>query len=90
MEDRRQHPYSPNALDTQLGSEAASIVDVRRDALMADALGRSPNDVERRRNALPSGRRVVRQVVTTCFHGRELNEGVEAAFRIMGIEVPLP
>jgi hypothetical protein len=66
------------------------IVDVRRDALMADALGWSPNDVEQRRNALPSGRRVVRQVVTTCFHGHELNEGVEAAFRIMGIEAALP
>jgi hypothetical protein len=89
MDDRR-HSDSQNALDTQLGSEAAPIVDVRRDALMADALGWSPNDVERRRNDLPSGHRVVRHVVTSCFHGRELNEGVEAAFRIMGIEVPSP
>jgi hypothetical protein len=89
MEDRR-HSDSQNALDTQPGSEAAPIVDVRRNAPVADALGWSPNDAEQRRNALPSGRRVVRQVVTTCFHGRQLNEGVEAAFRIMGIEAPLP
>jgi hypothetical protein len=34
----------------------------------------------------PSGR----QIVTTCFHGDELNEGIAAAFRIMGIEAPLP
>ncbi len=89
MEDRR-HSDSQNALVIQLGAEAAPIVGVRRDAPVADALGCSPNDVEQRRNALPSGRQVVRQVVTTCFHGHELSQGIEAAFRIMGIGAPLP
>jgi hypothetical protein len=31
-----------------------------------------------------------RRIVTYCFRGRELGEGIAAAFRIMGIEPPLP
>jgi hypothetical protein len=42
--------------------------------------------VEPRRDDPTRGRRIV----TYCFHGRELGEGIAAAFRIMGIELPLP
>jgi hypothetical protein len=85
MDDRR-HSDSQIALDTQLGSEAAPIVNARRDTPMADAPRCSPDDRMQRRNDPPSRRRVV----TTCFHGDELNEGIITAFRIMGIDAPLP
>jgi hypothetical protein len=71
---------------TELGSKPEPFVaDVRRDTPVADASCRSPDDVEQR-NDPPSGC----QVVTYCFHGHELGQGMAAAFRIMGIDAPLP
>jgi hypothetical protein len=66
-------------------------MDDRQRSNSPDALDAQPGPepaptVEPWRDDPPSGR----QVVTTCFHGRELNEGIAAAFRIMGIEAPLP
>jgi hypothetical protein len=82
--DDRKHSISPDALYARLGSEAAPIiVDVRRDAdfadagtLLADAFHRSPDGIEERRTELPSGR----------VHGHQVNQGVAAALRLMGVE----
>jgi rhodanese-related sulfurtransferase len=88
MYDR--HSISPRDLYAKLGSDAAPIViDVRREAdfagadrLLAPALRRSPDEVEYWRSDLPSGR----PVVTYCFHGQELSQGVAAALRLMGVD----
>jgi rhodanese-related sulfurtransferase len=91
--DDRKNSISPAALCARLGSETGPIVaDACRDAdfagaetLVADALHRSPDAVEERRTELPDGR----QVVSYCFHGREVSQGVAAALRLMGIEANL-
>jgi rhodanese-related sulfurtransferase len=88
--DDRKHPISPDGFCVRLGSETAPIVvDVRRDAdfasadrLVADALHHSPDAVEEWRTELPGGR----QIVSYCFHGREVSQGVAAALRLMGME----
>jgi rhodanese-related sulfurtransferase len=88
--DQSKHSISPHDLYARLGSEAAPIiVDVRRDAefagadaLITDAFHCSPDDVEQWRKDLPSGR----PVVTYCFHGHEVSQGVTAALRLMGVE----
>ena len=85
-----RNSISPNALYARLGSESAPIiVDVRRDAdfagadtLVADAFHRSPDQAEQWRTDLPGGR----QIVTYCIHGREVSQGVAAAWRLMGVE----
>jgi hypothetical protein len=89
MDDRRS-PISPDALHVRRACDPAPIiVDARRDAdfasaeaLVADALHRSPDAVEEWRTELPGGR----QVVSYCFHGREVSQGVAAALRLMGME----
>jgi rhodanese-related sulfurtransferase len=88
--DRSKHSISPHDLYARLGSETAPIVvDVRRssdflnaDKLVAAAFHCSPNEVEHWREKLPSGR----PVVTYCFHGNEVSQGVAAALRVMGVE----
>jgi len=88
--DDRKHSISPDALYARLGSETTPIVvDVRRDAdfagadtLVADAFHCSPDNVEQWQADLPSGR----QVVTHCFHGQQVSQGVAAALRIIGVE----
>ena len=88
--DDRQNSISPHDLGARPGSETAPIIaDARRDAdfasartLVADALHRSPDVVEQCRTDLPGGRRVV----SYCFHGREVSQGVAAARRLMAME----
>jgi hypothetical protein len=88
--DDRKNPISPDGFCARLGSETAPIVvDVRRDAgfasadrLVADALHLSPDTVEERQTELPGGR----QVVSYCFHGREVSQGLAAALHLMGME----
>jgi hypothetical protein len=87
--DDRKNSTSPDALYVRRVCDPAPIVDVRRDAdfasartLVADALHRSPDAVEECRTDLPSGR----QVVSYCFRGRAVSQGVAAALRLMGIE----
>jgi hypothetical protein len=66
-------------------------MDDRRHSSSQKALDAQPGSepapiVESWRDDPPCGRRVA----TYCFHGHELNEGIAAAFRIMGIEAPSP
>jgi rhodanese-related sulfurtransferase len=80
--DRNTNSISPRDLYARLGSEAAPIVvDVRRDddfandhRLVVSAFHRSPEEVERWREDLPSGR----PVVAYCFHGHQVSQGVES------------
>ncbi len=89
------HSNPPDSLHPRRGSETApsetapDIVDVRRDTdsvaattLIAEALHRSPDNVEERRTDFPDGR----QVVSYCIHGREVSQGMAAALRLMGME----
>jgi hypothetical protein len=88
--DDRKNSISRDAFCARLGSETAPIaVDACGDAdfasagqLVADALHRSPDAVEEWRTELPGGR----QVVSYCFHGCEVSQGVAAALRLMGME----
>jgi hypothetical protein len=84
--DDRMHSDSQDTACVRLGSEPKPIVDAPRDTPGADALRHSLDDVEQRRDDLSRQR----QVVTYCFHGPELGEGMAAAFRMMGIDAPLP
>lgn len=87
--DENDISMSPHDLYASLGSDAAPIVvDVRRDVdfasadrLASPAFHRSPNDVEQWRDELPDGRRVV----TCCFHGDQVSQGVATALRLMGV-----
>jgi rhodanese-related sulfurtransferase len=88
--DGHSHSISPHDLYAKLGSDSAPVViDVRRAAAFANAeriivpaFHRSPDEVERWRPDLPSGR----PVVTYCVHGHEVSQGVAAALRLVGIE----
>lgn len=88
--DGRKLSISPHDVYARIGTDAAPIiVDVRRDADLADsdrlvvpAFHRSPDDVEQWRTDLPGGR----QIVTYCFHGDQVSQGVAAALRIMGVD----
>jgi rhodanese-related sulfurtransferase len=88
--DGNEHSISPQDLYAKLGSEAAPVVvDVRRaaafagaDRILVPAFHRSPEEVERWRADLPSGR----PVVAYCVHGHEVSQGVAAALRLAGIE----
>jgi rhodanese-related sulfurtransferase len=81
---------SPADLHTRLGTAAAPIVvDVRRPAdfakageLIISAMHRDPDEVERWRKDLPSGR----QVVVHCVHGHQVSQGAAAALRAAGID----
>jgi hypothetical protein len=85
--DDRKNSNSLDAFDARPGSETAPIIaDLRRETPEADAFRCSPDDVEQGRNDPASAR----HVVTYCFHGHELSQGVAAAFRIMGVGLPLP
>lgn len=83
MDDR--HPSIPPEASSELSSGAAPIIDhVRshvRDTHAADAIHCRPSGVEEQRTGPPDGR----QVVTYCFHGEQLSEGIAAALRIMGL-----
>src|SRR5215831_6263019 len=81
---------SPANLYARLGTAAAPIVvDVRRPAdfakaneLIISAVHRDPDEVERWRKDLPSGR----QVVVHCVHGHQVSQGVAAALRPAGVD----
>ena len=88
--DGQQPSVSPHDLYRRLGIASAPIViDVRRapafeaaDSLIASAFHRNPDDVERWRRDLPSGR----PVVAYCVHGHEVSQGVTAALRAAGVD----
>lgn len=88
--DGDKHSISPHDLYARLGSDATPIlIDVRRaadfanaDRLVVSAIHRSPDEVERWRSDLPSDH----AIVTYCFHGREVSQGVAEALRVMGVE----
>jgi rhodanese-related sulfurtransferase len=88
--DQSKYSISPHDLYARLVSDTAPIVvDVRRDddfantdRLVVPAFHRSPDEVERWREDLPSGR----PVVAYCFHGHEVSQGVASALRIMGVD----
>ena len=88
--DPNKLSISPQDLYARLGCEGAPIiVDVRPDAdfagadsLVAPAFRYAPDHVESWQKDLPRGR----QVVTCCFHGHDLSQGVAAALRFMGTE----
>ena len=81
---------SPAELHARLGTAAAPIVvDVRRPAdfakageLIISAVHRDPDEVERWRKDLPSGR----QVVVHCVHGHQVSQGAAAALRAAGLD----
>lgn len=81
---------TPQDLYRQIGTAAAPlIIDVRRpdafdsdDVLIAGAIRRLPDAVERWRGELPAGR----PVVIYCVHGHEVSQGVAAALRAAGVD----
>jgi rhodanese-related sulfurtransferase len=88
--DRSKHSISPHDLYARLGSDAAPIiVDARRDAdfagadtLVVAAFHRPPDQIQDWLKDLRGGR----TVVTCCFHGHDVSQGVAAALRIMGFQ----
>ena len=90
--NRSKHSIYPCDYHQQFGSDLApTVVDVRHhadvatpDRIVVPALHCSPDEVERRREDLPSGR----PVVPYRFHRQEVGQGVAAALRVMGIELP--
>lgn len=88
--DRNRHTISPQDLYRQIGTAASPLViDVRRpdafdadNVLIAAAIRRLPDAVERWRHQLPPGRRVV----AYCVHGREVSQGAAAALIAAGID----
>jgi rhodanese-related sulfurtransferase len=88
--DRSRHSISPHDLYARLGSDAAPIiVDVRRnadfagaDTLVVPAFHRPPDQIQDWLKDLHGGR----TVVTYCFHGHDVSQGVAATLRIMGFE----
>lgn len=81
---------SPSDLYAQLGTAAAPIVvDVRRaadfaqaDELIISAVHRAPDEVERWREDLPAGCRVV----VHCVHGHQISQGAATALRASGVD----
>ena len=87
--DDRNDSISPPPLLTKPGLDAASTIGERHTvgAGSADKLdipvahGRT-EEIEESRINLPSGR----TVVTYCFHGPQVSQGVAAALHLMGFE----
>src|SRR3954454_18460494 len=81
---------SPSDLLARLGTASApTIVDVRRPAdfakageVIVSAFHRNPDDVERWRTDLPSGR----QVVGHCVHGGEVSQRLATSLRSAGVD----
>jgi rhodanese-related sulfurtransferase len=81
---------SPSVLYAQLGTASAPmLVDVRRqeafsvgDKLIIGAYHRSPQDVSRWLNEVPTDS----PVVAYCSHGREVSQGVAASLRAAGMK----
>jgi rhodanese-related sulfurtransferase len=81
---------TPQDIYRGIGTAAAPLViDVRRpdafdadSGLIAGAIRRLPDAVERWRRELPADRRVV----VYCVHGREVSQGVAAALRAAGVD----
>src|SRR5262245_8804386 len=90
MTQQTRRSISPADLYARLGTAAAPIVvDVRRPAdfaksneLIISAVHRDPDEVERWRKDLPSGR----QAVVHCVHGHQVSQGAAAALRAAGID----
>jgi len=88
--DEIRHTISPHDLHRSIGAAASPlIIDVRRpdafdadDTLIAGAIRRLPDAVERWRNELPAGRRVV----AYCAHGQQVSQGVAAALLAAGAD----
>ena len=88
--DGIQASISPHDLYARLGTAAAPIlIDVRRppafaqaQTLIASALARSPEDVERWRSELPRDR----AAVVYCVHGHEVSQNAAAALRAAGFD----
>src|SRR6266851_4138081 len=88
--DEIRHTISPHDLHRSIGTAASPlIIDVRRpdafdadDTLIAGAIRRLPDAVERWRNELPTGRRVV----AYCAHGQQVSQGVAAALLAAGAD----
>jgi rhodanese-related sulfurtransferase len=88
--DPGKNSISLENLHARLGSQAAPIiVDVRIDAdfagaqaVVADAVHRAPDAIEKWRTELAAGR----QVVTYCMDGREASQAVAATLRRMGVD----
>lgn len=90
MDDRKDLIPRANRFTTP-GSDAAPAVvggrhtDDASDRLNFPAFHRPIDGAEESRNDLPSGR----TVVTCCFHGPQVSQGLATALRLMGVE-PLP
>jgi rhodanese-related sulfurtransferase len=87
--DGSRFSVSPKLLYARLSiASAPLVIDVRRrasfdadDTMVASAVRRSPEEVERWRHDLPPGR----QVVAYRVHGQDVSQGVAAALRVAGI-----
>ncbi|MBI3710528.1 MAG: chromate resistance protein [Proteobacteria bacterium] len=90
MDERKPEFISPRALYGSIGTAAAPVViDVRRapafdgdDKLIAGAMRRLPDDIDRWRRDLPAGR----PVVVYCVRGHEVSQGAAASLRAAGID----
>ena len=88
--DGIRHPISPQDLHSSIGNAASPlIIDVRRpdafdtdDTLIAGAIRRRPDQVERWWNEIPKGRRVVAYGV----RGQQVSQGVAAALAAAGLD----
>jgi rhodanese-related sulfurtransferase len=88
--DGQQPSISQQDLYARLGSAASPIIiDVRRaadfstaESLVSSAFHRSPEEVERWRHDLPSGR----PIVAYCVRGHQVSQGVTAALRAAGVD----
>jgi rhodanese-related sulfurtransferase len=88
--DGKQPSISSHDLYARLGTASAPVVvDVRRppdfakaDTLIVSAFHYAPDEVERWRRDLPSGR----SVVVHCAHGREVSQNVASALRAAGLD----
>src|SRR5258708_37122738 len=88
--DEIRHTTSPHDLPRSIGAAASPlIIDVRRpdafdadDTLIAGAIRRLPDAVERWRNELPAGRRVV----AGCVHVQQGRPGGAAAIIAAGAD----
>jgi rhodanese-related sulfurtransferase len=88
MDDRKDLISSTDPF-TKLSSDAApTVVDVRHNADAGEIDRRdvpslhSPDEIEESWTDLSDGR----TVVTYCFHGTQVGDGVASALRLMGVE----
>jgi rhodanese-related sulfurtransferase len=90
MDGQKSLSISPQDLYGAIGAAAAPVViDVRRSAafaadnrMIAGAIRRNPDDVQNRRQELPSGR----AVVVYCVHGHEASQDAASALRGAGVD----